>query len=205
MNLKKLKQAEAIFLAQFPEGFSDPGLDSVRKKHNVGNLTKYAKENLNREQFNQPQRVCDDIVKVITRSSMVSVFEKVKFRDFVKLLNSHDKEFLAQAFEKRLYGRQKRAGFEEIQAMLAPHKVAKWPILSAVPYYLTPNKEAFLKPTTAKKIIQYLELDHLQYTATPTWEFYRGYKKALDDVKKNVHPSISSNYAALSGFLMMSM
>ena len=35
MNIEKLKLAEAAFLAQYPEGFADPGLAPIRKKHNV--------------------------------------------------------------------------------------------------------------------------------------------------------------------------
>ena len=89
--------------------------------------------------------------------------------------------------------------------ILAHHKIAKWPIVSAVPYYLFPNKEAFVKPTTAKGIIAFLELEDLHYKPMPSWEFYRGYLKVLDQVKKEVHPSLSPGYAALSGFLMVSM
>ena len=205
MNINRLKQAEAAFLARFPDGFSDPGLEYVRKKHNVGKLTEFAQANLGRSDFNRPEHICETLVKIISRSSMVSMFEKPRFRDFIAALNSHEKEHLAMAFEKRLYGRAKRTGFEEIQGMLAHHKVAKWPVISAVPYYFAPQKEAFVKPTTAKGIIKFLEVEDLVYKPAPSWEFYRGYLKLLEQVKKEAHPSLSSNYAAISGFLMMSL
>lgn len=205
MNIKKLKQAEAAFLAQYPEGFADPGLEPVRKKHNVDKLTAFAQANLTRAHFNRPEHIAETLVKIISRSSMVSMFEKPRFRDFVTTLNSHEKEHLAFAFEKRLHGRAKRAGFEQIVGMLAYHKIAKWPLVSAIPYYFAPNKEAFVKPTTAKGIIAFLEVDDLHYKPMPSWEFYRGYLKVLDQVKKEVHPSLSPGYAALSGFLMVSM
>ena len=89
--------------------------------------------------------------------------------------------------------------------MLAYYKIAKWPIVSAIPYYFAPKKEAFVKPTTAKGIIAYLEVEDLHYKPMPSWEFYRGYVRLLDQVKKEVHPSLSPGYAALSGFLMVSM
>ena len=133
---------------------------------------------------------------------MVSMFEKPRFRDFIRSLNSHEKEHLAFAFEKRLYGRAKQSGFEEILGMLSHHRLAKWSLISAVPFYFSPKKEAFVKPTTAKGIIAYLEVDSLHYKPTPSWDFYRGYRKLLDEVKKEVHPSLTTNYAALSGFLM---
>ncbi len=89
--------------------------------------------------------------------------------------------------------------------MLAPYKLAKWSLVSAVPYYFAPRKEGFVKPTTAKGIIAFLEVEGLHYKPTPSWDFYRGYVQLLDEVQKEVHPSLAASYAALSGFLMMSM
>ena len=205
MNITKLKQAEADFLARYPGGFADPGMAHIKKKHNVDKLTEFAQANLTRAHFNRPQHIADTLVKIISRSSMVSMFEKPKFRDFINSLNNHEKEHLAFAFEKRLYGRSKRTGFDEILGMLSHHKIAKWPIISSVPYYFAPNREAFVKPTTAKDIIKYLEIDDMQYKPMPSWEFYSAYLKLLGQVKKEVHPSLSPNYAALSGFLMSTM
>ena len=202
MNLRKLKQAEAEFLARYPGGFDDPGMAPVKKKHNVDKLSEFAQSNLTRTHFNRPEHICDTLVRVISRSSMVSMFEKPRFRDFVHTLNSHEKEHLALAFEKRLYGRSKRAGFDEILGMLSHHKIAKWPLISAIPYYVAPRKEAFVKPTTAKGIIAYLEITDMQYKPRPSWEFYSAYLKLLQQVRREVHPSLSPNNAALSGFLM---
>ena len=205
MNIDKLKEAEAGFLARYPEGFADPGLAPIRKKHKVEKLSEFAQANLTRSHFNRPEHIAETLVKIISRSSMVSMFEKPKFRDFVGALNSQEKEHLAFAFEKRLHGRAKRSGFEEVLGMLAHHRIAKWPLVSAVPYYFAPQKEAFVKPTTAKGIIAYLEVDDLHYKPQPSWEFYRGYLKLLDEVKREVNPSLSPSYAALTGFLMVSM
>jgi hypothetical protein len=177
----------------------------IMKKHNVAKLSEFAQANLTKAHFNRPEHIAETLVRIISRSSMVSMFEKPKFRDFVQSLNSHEKEYLAFAFEKRLYGRNKRTGFEETLGLLSQYKIAKWPIVSAVPFYFAPKKEAFVKPTTAKRIIAYLEVDDMQYKPTPSWEFYRAYVKLLDQVKKEVHPSISTNYAGLSGFLMSAM
>ncbi|CAA0095831.1 Uncharacterised protein [Halioglobus japonicus] len=202
MNLVKLKEAEAAFLARYPDGFADPAIAPIMKKHNVGKLSEFARANLRKADFNRPEHIAETLVRIVSRSSMVSMFEKPKFRDFVRALNSHEKEYLAFAFEKRLHGRNKRAGFEETLGIMAQHKIAKWPIVSAVPFYYAPSKEAFVKPTTAKRIIAYLEVEDMQYKPGPSWEFYRAYVRLLDQVKKEVHPSIATNYAALSGFLM---
>lgn len=205
MNIEKLRLAEADFLSRYPKGFADPAMAPIKKKHNIAKLTEFAQANLTLSHFDNPDQLCDTLVKIISRSSMVSMFEKPRFRDFVNMLNNHEKEILTFAFHKRLFGRSKRKGFDEILSMLSYYKVAKWPIITAVPYYFAPQKEAFVKPTTAKGIIKYLEIEGLDYKPQPSWAFYNGYLKALRQVKKEVRPSISPNYAALSGFLMSTM
>ena len=204
MNYQKLKEAEAGFLARYPEGFSDPEMASIKKKHNVDKLVEFAQENLTRTNFNRPEFIAETVLKIVSRSSMVSRFEKPKFKDFIHSLNSHEKQALADAFEKRLYGRQKQRGFEEILGMLNHHKLARWSVISVVPFYFAPNKEAFVKPTTAKGILKYLEVENLEYKPTPSWAFYKGYSKLLSEIKREVAPSLSPNNAALTGFLMIS-
>jgi hypothetical protein len=205
VNYQKLKEAEAGFLQRYPDGFSDPEMEHIRKKHNIKKLSDFARENLSRAKFNHPEHIAETLVKIVSRSSMVSMFEKPKFRDFVKALNSQEKQALADAFEKRLYGRQKQRGFEELLGMLAHHKIARWSVISVVPFYFAPSKEAFVKPTTAKGILAYLEIEDLVYRPTPSWAFYQGYLKLLKDMKKQVAPSLSPNYAALTGFMMVSI
>jgi len=205
LNSKKLKDAEAGFLARYPGGFADPGIEPIKKKHNVEKLVEFTQQSLTRESFNRPEFIAETLVKIVSRSSMVSRFEKPKFRDFVRSLNSHEKQALADSFEKRLYGRQKQRGFEEILGFLSHHRIAKWAIISAVPFYFSPRKEAFIKPTTTKGILSYLEVTDLEYKATPSWAFYKGYLSLLADIKKQVAPSLSPNNAALTGFLMSSI
>ncbi len=205
MNYQKLKEAEAGFLQRYPDGFSDPAMATIKKKHNIEKLSDFARENLSRAKFNRPEHIAETLVKIVSRSSMVSMFEKPKFRDFVKALNSQEKQALADAVEKRLYGRQKQRGFEELLGMLAHHKIAKWSVISVVPFYFAPAKEAFVKPTTAKGILAYLEIEDLVYKPTPSWTFYQGYLKLLKDIERHVAPSLSPNYAALTGFMMVSI
>ncbi len=205
MNLEKLKQAELEFLARYPGGFGDPALAPIRKKHNVDQLTAFARANLGPGACNQPQHVADTLVRIIGRSSMVSRFEKPRFRDFIGSLNGHEKQHLALAVDKRLHGRSKRDGFDEIVGMLAHYKIAKWSIVSVVPFYFAPKREAFVKPTTAKGILAYLEIEDLQYRPLPSWEFYSGYRRLLQRIKREVDPSLAPNYAALTGFMMSAM
>jgi hypothetical protein len=205
MNHQKLKAAEASFLQRYPGGFGDPGMELIKKKHNVDKLVDFTQQSLTRTNFNRPEFIAETIVKIVSRSSMVSRFEKPKFRDFVSSMNSYEKQALASAFEKRLYGREKKRGFEEFLGMLSHHRLARWSVISVVPFYFAPNKEAFVKPTTAKGILAYLEVASPEYKPTPSWEFYRGYVRLLNEIKKQVVPTLAPNNAALTGFLMNSI
>jgi hypothetical protein len=205
MNIQRLKEAEAAFLARFPEGVEDPGLEKIRKSHNVDRLADFTQAKLTEVLFSQPQNFADTLVTIVSRSSMVSRFEKPPFREFVNSLDSKDKRRLADAFRRRLLGRQKREGFEQIVDLLAHHKLARWSLVSALPFYFAPRKEAFVKPSTAKRIVTFLERDDLHYRARPDWAFYDGYRKLIGEIEKQVDSSLTPNNAAITGFLMATL
>lgn len=204
MNYDKLREAEANFLQVYPAGFADPAMQAIRKKHNVDKLVAFTQETLTKANCNRPEFVAETLLKIVSRSSMVSRFEKPGFKAFLESLSSDEKKALAYAVEQRLFGR-KEQGFEEILGMLAHHKIAKWAVISAVPFYFSPRKEVFVKPTTAKGILTFLEVENLRYNAMPSWSFYKGYRNLIADIKKQVDSCLSPNNAALSGFLMMSL
>lgn len=204
MNLYKLKEAEANFLLRYPKGFADPAMAPIKKKHNVDALVTFAQHNLTQVNCLKPHFVADTLLKLISRSSMISRFEKPQFKHFLNALDSDEKEALAYGVGQLLHGRR-QAGFEQICGMLSHHKLAKWAIISSLAFYYAPRREVFVKPTTAKGIISLLEIETLTYQSTPSWKFYKGYRKLISDLKKKVHPSLSTNNAAFTGFLMMSM
>ncbi|MBT3565183.1 MAG: hypothetical protein HN493_14730, partial [Gammaproteobacteria bacterium] len=63
MNLKRLKQAEAEFLARYPGGFNHPDMITIGKKHNVGKMTEQAKELLSKKSFQKTGPVLDSLIK----------------------------------------------------------------------------------------------------------------------------------------------
>ena len=204
LNREKLREAEANFLQRYPGGFADPAMKAIKKKHNVDKLIDFTQESLTRVNCHRPDFVAETLLKIVSRSSMVSRFEKPRFRDFLDALGSDEKRALAYAVEQRLYGR-KQQGFEDILGMLLHHRLAKWAIISVVPFYFSPRREAFVKPTTTKAILAQLQIENLHYNATPSWDFYKGFRKLIADIRKEVDPSLSPNNAALTGFLMMSL
>lgn len=203
MNLQKLKIAEAHFLQSYPEGFADPALVKIGKRHNVDKMTGLAKEIFAKKQFDKPNAFLENLTKLVSRSSMVSMFEKPKFRDMVNDLNSTQRKELTAAYRKLFHGSQK-TGFNEVVEILAQRKMAKWSLMTIGLLYYRPQKEVFVKPNTTKNIIARLELD-LVYKPRPSWEFYDGYRTAILEMKKNINPSLAPNNAALTGFLMMTL
>jgi hypothetical protein len=202
MNLTKLREAEALFLQLYPAGFEDEGLREVSRKHNVRKLSEFAATTLAKQRFATPGAVLDDIVKIVTRSSMISMFEKPKFRDYVNGLGRGDREYLTEGYRKLLHGSQ-RAGFNQVLEVLSEAKLGKWSLMTICPYQYRPHKDVFVKPTTTKDVIRRFELQGLEYRPRPSWEFYTAYRDTIARMKAHVHPSLTPNNAAFTGFLMI--
>ena len=202
MNVEKLREAAGLFLSQYPDGFESQELTQVTKRHNVGKMVDFAQSALAKQRFNNTASALDDIIKTVSRSSMVSMFEKPKFRDYVNGANRDDRERLAAGFKKLLHGNQEK-GFNEVLDLLIDVKLAKWSLMTICLLYVRPDTEVFVKPTTTKNVIRQFELDALEYKPRPSWEFYAAYREAIAGMKKEVAPSLSPNNAAFTGFLMM--
>ena len=103
MNYKKLMQAEAQFLQMYPGGFADPELQVIGKKHRVDKMTLMAQEVLAKNRFRQPHALLDDLIKLVSRSSMVSLFEKPKFRDMVNSLGQDERDIFVSASDLNVH------------------------------------------------------------------------------------------------------
>ena len=204
MNLDKLKQAEEHFLQRYPGGFEHPEMVAIGKKHSMEKLINLAQESFSEDQFSDTDTIVETMSKMITRSSMISLFEKPKFRDFAKTLHFQHKAILANGLREMLWGNQEQ-GFNMMLDVLITGKMAKWSLISICPVYLKPQEEVFVKPTTAKGVIQHFELDSLVYKPRPSWEFYQEYRSIILDMKSKVDKRLAPNSAAFTGFLMMSM
>ena len=203
MNLKTLKLAEASFLDRYPGGFKNPEIECIAKKHSLDKMSLLAQDLFKEDHFDDPKTIAEHMVKVIGRSSMVSVFEKAKFRDFARGLGSYESEVLAQGLREQLYGNEQN-GFELVLSILRMEKLGKWPLMTIIPLYFKPTVNVFVKPTTVKNMIAFLKLP-LTYNPTPTWEFYAAYRTIFNDMKQKVSPLLSPNNGAFSGFFMMTM
>ncbi|MDR3566308.1 MAG: hypothetical protein P4N59_33405 [Negativicutes bacterium] len=156
------------------------------------------------DRFESAANVVESMVKIVSQSSLVSIFEKPRFRDIVKVMNDGEKEHLAHGLKEFLHGDQ-AFGFGLMTGLLHEYKLAKWPLVTVYPIYYRPSVEVFIKPTTAKGIIEFFELTGLKYNASPTFAFYQAFQGQIMQMKQAVHPSLQVDNAAFCGFLMMTM
>jgi hypothetical protein len=204
INIEKLKTLENEFLSIYPEGFASKDMIKLGKKHNVGKVSEYVIETCKNENLNLGLDIIPDLVKIVTKSSMVSVFEKMRFRDLIRELSEEEKLLLVNAIQENIYG-DEEAGFNELVFLLKPYKLAKWTIISAFRAYYYLEFDVFMKPTTIKKIVSFLEIYDIKYTPTPNYYFYTKYRDYINEMKNAVSKSLSPNNPAFSGFLMMAI
>ncbi len=204
MNKAKLREAKDYFYELYPKGFEDEGLEPVRKRHNTAKLEEQVHEMFAKDNFGQPDLICENFSKIVSKSTLISLFEKPKVRDMVGAMGSEQKDIFSIGLSEMLHGNMKN-GFEILVDILADYKLAKWSLVTLIPYYYAREKEIFVKPTTTKDIIKFFEIEDLKYKPTPTYEFYKAYKKIILDLKKEAKDLKIKDNAAFTGFLMIGM
>ena len=202
MNKTRLQQAERWFLSRYPGGFADPELIAIGKKHRLDKMQEFLAEHLSKKKFRDTDDILESWIKLVSRASLVSVFEKPKFRDLIRSLEPKEKNRLTAGLKAQLYGDEQK-GFEQILTVLLSYKFAKWSIISLAPVYAQPQDQVFVKPTTAKGIIAQFELEGLHYRPQPSWEFYAEFRRQVLLMRDLVDPSLAPNTPAFTGFLMM--
>ena len=204
MNIQRLKELEKDFLAQYPMGMFTEEMKKVKKKHNLKKLEEYLKKVCSKENMAFGLSVYEDIIKVVTKSSMVSVFEKVRFRDLAREFDNQEKHNLLDAIFELIHG-DEELGFNMLVGLLEPYKLAKWPLISVWRAYWNLNYDVFMKPTTVKKIVHEMEIEDITYQSKPSFSFYQKYRSYINQMKTLVDESLSPNNPAFSGFLMMTI
>lgn len=204
MNIDKLKKAEADFLVRYPEGFETPEMKEMGKKHKMDKLIDFAQKEFAPECLEDIETSAENMIKMVQRSSMVSVFEKPKFRDTVRSMTLDDKEHLVDSLYELLHG-DEAAGFHKMLDILTNYKLAKWTLMTVYRCYYYPDTDFLYKPTTVKNIIKHFEIEDLVYKPRPSYDFFYRYREVINKMKSLVDPSLTVNGAAFNGFLMMAM
>ncbi len=204
MNLDKIKEAESAFLHKYPGGFENPELQVIGKKHRMSKRITQAQTFFAKSKFRDAEEICANMIKVVNASSMISLFDKPKFRDLIKTLSEKQKRALSNGLKNFIHGNQEK-GFKDMLEILRSGKLAKWLLLTIIPNYYHPEQEVFVKPKTTKGVIANFELDGLNYKPQPSWEFYQRYREIILEMKDLVDSSLTPSNAAFSGFLMIVM
>jgi len=204
MNITRLEEAQSAFLERFPGGFAHPEMLAIAKKHKVDKMTALVQERFAKARFKDTDAIVASMSEVVGKSSLVSIFEKPRFKEFAGLMLPEDKKQLAGGLRSWLHG-DRQAGFEAVLDVLSAGRLAKWSLQTVIPMYFHPTTEVFLKPTTVKGVIEFFELEVPPYRPTPSWEFYEAYHAAIMDMQVRVDPSLRLATAAFCGFLMMSL
>ncbi|ERH43378.1 hypothetical protein N750_12300 [Legionella pneumophila str. Leg01/53] len=203
MDIKKLKKAASNFLERYPGGFYHPEMIEMGKKHKMDKMVALAQGSFAKQNFKNPDEITNAMLKIVTQSSLISIFEKPKFRDFIKRTPPKDKVLIAKGLKELLYGNEQE-GFKELLFQFQREKLAKWTLMTIFQAYFNPEVDVFIKPTTTKNIIKELNLD-IVYNPTPSWEFYESYRNIINQMKTKIEKSLAPSNAAFCGFLMMSL
>ncbi len=150
MNVQKLRQLEKEFLYVYPKGFESETLEGVKKKHKLLKTSEFFKMACSKESIESGLDSIDDIIMAVTKSSMVSVFEKIKFKDMIQSICKEEKFEFLDALYENIYGVEEER-FKALVSLLSKYNMAKWPIVTCFRAYLNIQYDVFMKPTTVKK------------------------------------------------------
>ncbi|MCG6553442.1 MAG: hypothetical protein L7F77_14050, partial [Candidatus Magnetominusculus sp. LBB02] len=167
-------------------------------------MTELAHKVFDKASFENPHEIVRAMVQVVSRSSLISIFEKPKFRDFARALPPFLQDQMSNALFTFLYA-EKGAGFEMLVETLRDGNLARWSLVTVCPFYVYPQTEVFMKPTTVKGVIEFFGLEGLEYKPNPTYQFYKKYRDAINEMKGHVDPALAPDNGYFSGFLMMTM
>ncbi len=204
MKVEKLAKLEDAFLQEYPDGFDSPDLLAIGKKHKMGKMQEFVEAEFNEAAFTDVNKVFESFVKLISKASLVSVFEKTKFRNIAPTFTMEERTLLVEGLKEFLYGDQ-ATGFSMQVDVLTRYKMAKWPILTVLGLYMHPGEEVLVKPTTVKGILKYFEVEDFTYTSKANYEFYAQYRQLVNDIKEKASERLDVDNAAFCGFLMMSI
>ncbi len=184
--------ADFRFLEIFPNGLLDEEWINLGKKHSGQKIVAQINEELSQENFKKLlnakkyEEVCLIALKLLRKATVVSVFEKVAFSNYL------EHEEIKKDFSIALYDfmyKLDKDSFEKFVLLLARYKseknnnCAKWTVVTFFIAYLNPSEYAFVKPTTTKAIAKALDCD-IDYTPYPTYETYEKVLAMIEDYRK---------------------
>lgn len=184
-----MNEVDFAFLQKFPDGLNDELWIDMGKKHKTIKITEKLNDQLSKQNFKMLitkkdyQTICDLSLKLLRQSTMISVFEKVAFANYL----AHDD--IKKDFSLSLFDFMYKFGedsFKNFVLTLARHKkekncnACKWTVVTFFKAYQDTNNYIFVKPTSIKAISNALHTE-IGYTPYPNYETYM---KAYNMVKE---------------------
>lgn len=205
MKYKKVKELEDRFLKVYPAGFESFEMRERMKRHNMTKTVEKVRMSCSKESFKTGLNIYPELVKVVTRSHSLSVFEKMAFRDVSKEMDVSEKHVFIDAVYDLIHGDEER-GFDTLSSLLAPYRLAKWTIITVFRAYYYPDTDVLMKPMTVKKVIAYFELDDLHYQPRANYDLYEKYRRCFMEIKDSVEEeSLKPQNIFFSAFLKMTI
>lgn len=204
MNIEKLKECEYRFYDYYKDGFNDEKLVKTTKLFNTLKFHEIAKKSFAIENFSNIEIVTEGFFTILLKSPLVSFYEGDILRKALKSFTNFEKEMLSIYLQDILYGNLKNS-FDDFIELMATKNLAKWQIVTLIPYYFAPDKNYFLKPTTTKNIIKYFEIEGLKYHSKPTYEFYKRYIEIVKIMQNSVREELIGDNGRFTGFLRLAM
>lgn len=189
MDIKFIEQS---FLRQFPNGLEDETFKMLGKKHQSSNRIlmmfkdSITLKNLTSRNESIREETMKSIIKAVTQSTLISTFEKVAFKNYIKDTRIH------QPFMETLAALLNDCNEETMSAFVhvcsikkneTNANIAKWPIITFFLAYSDPYNEVFIKPTTIKQVAKIMNVD-IEYQALPNFNTYERARNMILDFKK---------------------
>lgn len=208
MNLEKLKDCEERFFEYYKDGFEDEKLAKTVKLFNTIKFQTLVKNSFALENFSNIEYISQSFFEILLKSPLISFYERDLIKNALKNFTNYEKDMLSIYLKDLLYEDLEESikdSFDELVELLASKNLAKWHILTLIPYYFAPNKNYFLKPSTTRNIVKYFELENIKYKPRPSFEFYKDYTKNLQKMKNIVNPILRDDNGRFTGFLRLAM
>lgn len=177
MNEKMIDQ---MFLNRFAGGIEDIEFLEMAKKHRSSDKILELAKSLELDDFISAsslkrQAQIDILLQMVQRSTMISTFEKMAFKNYMSNREMHS--IFLSSLRSLLLDNSVHTFNDFVDVLLMQKhaynaNIAKWPIITFLLLYNSPYEEVFVKPTTIKKVAAFLQVD-IAYTSLPNFETYR--------------------------------
>lgn len=190
---EKVQMIERKFLYLFPESFEDKEWLKLSKKHStqaidtIFNTSLSKKTMKNYLKSGEISEIISACKTVIQRSTTISMFEKIAFRNFM-LDSSLHKEF-ATLLYNFMYVDYKKYFADFVYLLtrtrnsIGNSDCAKWTIVTSFLAHCNKDYHVFLKPSSSKNTAFFFNID-IQYQAYPNLETYEKFRDIIINFKK---------------------